>query len=565
MAREERFNASDAEEDHNFESELRNGNADESNTDEFSSEPLLNSQCKYFIALCHQWVDLRQFHTLFCRKMLKVFHREGVEVSFHAELGNDDFLIEECQIIKTGTEVSPSDSINTQIDNLFALIEKTHYKSMDFAEMQSTSVSLTSPYKMPIINLHRLIARFKAKTASLFKVHDVQPRKKSSVMNCSCGRLLALSQRMIQFPKSYFQILSSFEYDPADIEGGSRHKKKRDCRTEVDLIQDDMAWFKFKEANKKKIQLIYEGMTESNNHKCVTTIADELLSAAKAHPFHFHTPTVFMEFLNGLTLEVAQELIERGIHVGVRSVSSHTTKQLIDKEMDAIIMLEYSLSTSPADEETEELAQILLNQKLSEEFMTKSSDTPQNCLFPPHTLDPASFYPKVVNLDVTSLIVLSADITHGYSSPDQATPSHKYHSQHSLIVPRLMRFLEGREWICTKQAKEDFDKILYTVGGEDEIQRAQDIFDKKILKVLDDCPSERFLKLTGLNKQHRNIFGTGDAMGAITLTSNQSLVNRIYQQGVFSSFYVFSNHSVRLGLRTEYYRNLLKKSEASVE
>lgn len=78
-------------------------------------------------------------------------------------------------------------------------------------------------------------------------------------------------------------------------------------------------------------------------------------------------------------------------------------------------------------------------------------------------------YPKLVNLDVTALINISSDVTNGgalVEFDDEILNMQAREEQVEPSVPKLMKFLEGRDVFITKTAHEKFIGLLELVGGK---------------------------------------------------------------------------------------------------
>lgn len=77
-------------------------------------------------------------------------------------------------------------------------------------------------------------------------------------------------------------------------------------------------------------------------------------------------------------------------------------------------------------------------------------------------------YPRLVNLDVTALINISSDVTNGgefVEFEDEILSAQAKEEQTEPSVPKLMKFLEGRDVFITKTAHEKFLGLLQLVGG----------------------------------------------------------------------------------------------------
>jgi hypothetical protein len=153
---------------------------------------------------------------------------------------------------------------------------------------------------------------------------------------------------------------------------------------------------------------------------------------------------------------------------------------------------------------------------------------------------------SLVNLDVTTLIALTTDMTHRYS----AIPIHTFQNPALLVqfrqeeekplLPVLLDYLKDKSMICTTSAIEKLVHIAKTIAGPTEMARILTMFDSnaltryslhslitvepflhKTIQLVPDKISERFQKLSSMNETQKCIFGTGDELRATTMTSNR--------------------------------------------
>ncbi|MFD1261759.1 DUF1308 domain-containing protein [Entomomonas asaccharolytica] len=106
-------------------------------------------------------------------------------------------------------------------------------------------------------------------------------------------------------------------------------------------------------------------------------------------------------------------------------------------------------------------------------------------------------------------------------------------SQDSPVRHQLKAQVEGKEMVMTETAKGEFENIVSKVGGPLEQERARNFMDR--VTVIPDDPSERSLRLIttkSVGDNDKIIFGTGDKVGATTMTSDAKFVRGASSQGV---------------------------------
>ncbi|XP_064647927.1 UPF0415 protein C7orf25 homolog [Lineus longissimus] len=157
------------------------------------------------------------------------------------------------------------------------------------------------------------------------------------------------------------------------------------------------------------------------------------------------------------------------------------------------------------------------------------------------SLLPAPPVIRKVNFDITTLICMVSNLTHGgcdFVFKEQILTDQARQERERPLLPKLLEFIKDKECYACETAIGDFLKILKTVGGPNERRRADHLL--KTVEVVHDSLSEKSQKLQAtahVNERAKVIFGTGDNLQAITLTANQKFVRAAGHQGV--SFVVF--------------------------
>jgi len=147
-----------------------------------------------------------------------------------------------------------------------------------------------------------------------------------------------------------------------------------------------------------------------------------------------------------------------------------------------------------------------------------------------------------LNLDISTLLAYTSNLTNGHSHVKFKKKILSDQAEAELVRPQrpvLDTIFEGRKLFCCETALKDFQMILSTVGGEDERIRASEFISERVT-VVPDQVTDKAAALTvagNIKKRSVIIFSTGDAIKAVTVTSNSGFVRSAKSQGVdFPSF-----------------------------
>ncbi|KAL4222478.1 hypothetical protein ACF0H5_018517 [Mactra antiquata] len=141
-----------------------------------------------------------------------------------------------------------------------------------------------------------------------------------------------------------------------------------------------------------------------------------------------------------------------------------------------------------------------------------------------------------VNLDVTTLICLVSAVTHDgchFRFQEKILSQQATEERQIPLLPKLLMFLQGKFLFACKTAVDSFFSIIDILGGKNEISRAKELMG--VVTVVPDNPSFRAscLPRTGkLKYRSKVIFGTGDSLGAVTVTANTGFLRAAHEQGV---------------------------------
>ena len=113
----------------------------------------------------------------------------------------------------------------------------------------------------------------------------------------------------------------------------------------------------------------------------------------------------------------------------------------------------------------------------------------------------------------------------------------------STTAPQVRAYVTGKVMYMCATAIGEFQNIVNTIAGPREQARANFLL-RTITPVL-DVPSARAMALreTGsVGKNDKIIFGTGDTMGAETLTTDAKFIRGAAAQGVIFNARIFASY-----------------------
>ena len=143
---------------------------------------------------------------------------------------------------------------------------------------------------------------------------------------------------------------------------------------------------------------------------------------------------------------------------------------------------------------------------------------------------------RKANLDITSMITLVSAITHGGCEKDFNEPVLKRQAEEERsepVLPLLKDFLKDKELYSCQSAVTCFRDLVALMGGPGEKERTDALLET--VTVVPDDPSPRASGLDcggKIKDRSKVIFGTGDSLEAITVTSNMGFVRAAQNQGV---------------------------------
>lgn len=267
-------------------------------------------------------------------------------------------------------------------------------------------------------------------------------------------------------------------------------------------------WIKIVARKPLAVHSIWKGEGQYGD-KDIVTLAKEYIMASDQNPINYEAPDICFVFPRGITQSVFNGLKLTGVYpIG---------KILPDPDFDNLSTWK-NLET---ESDLEEMAELL-------------ADFTERC--------------TCVNLDITTLIVLTSNITNGecrYNFKESILTKQAIAEQEEPALVKLQEYLDNKNLVCCQTAYDNFQEILNTVGGPSEKKRAEELFQR--VKVVPDNPASYAMELeesASIKLRSKIIFGTGETLQAITATANTAFVRAAVNQGVRFSAYFHASRAL---------------------
>jgi len=292
----------------------------------------------------------------------------------------------------------------------------------------------------------------------------------------------------------------------------------------VDVVAESGSkWVKVKAMNGRSIEDVHEGRGRYGE-RSVVDLAVDYARCASQNIVNFGAPRVEFAFtdLDSIPPSILQQV--RAAGVLVRS----PTGSVPDAPLAAL----------PAPVPVPPL----------EDDAADDEEVPYGFILPPRGIGTAVDPRRVttVNLDVTALVALTSELTHGGCTRSfPRNPVLQFQADDEKrrpVLAGLREFLEGKELLVCDRAATDFRAILDIVAGDAERERGRALLDR--CRRVPDQPSPAAAglpKTRRIKDRQKIIFGTGDSLHAITLTANVCFVRAAEEHGVH--FTVFTHPS----------------------
>ncbi|CAF1165858.1 unnamed protein product [Didymodactylos carnosus] len=298
------------------------------------------------------------------------------------------------------------------------------------------------------------------------------------------------------------------------------------------LYNESRSWMKVIARNAQALHLIWRG-NGLYGIRSVINPMNQYLETAKDNPINYQTPEIVFYFVQGVTLPLAEFLTNNGITVKGEIV---TTSDEIERRLQ--LFHDDSGNSDEGEEEEEEEEVNIESDKNKVDFPIDLNSTMSKL-----KLNEAST--TKLNLDVSTLICLASELTHGghvYKFENRWLELPAESERCRRLLPLLENYMKGKELYICKTAYDEFNGIIRIIGGPNEKKRVTELLEK--ITLIPDCPSERAMALQDsvrIKTRTKIIFGSGDTIKAITMTANRGFVRAAVEQGV--SFAVFLHES----------------------
>lgn len=274
------------------------------------------------------------------------------------------------------------------------------------------------------------------------------------------------------------------------------------------VVTGGYKWIKIVARKPLAVHSIWKGEGQYGD-KDIVTLAKEYIMASDQNPINYEAPDICFVFPRGITQSVYDGLKLTGVYpIG---------KILPDPDFNDLI----TWKKLEIESDLEDMADLL-------------ADFTERC--------------TIVNLDITTLIVLTSNITNGecrYNFKESILTKQAEEEQQEPALAKLLEYLDGKNLICCQTAYDNFQDILNTVGGPSEKKRAEDLF--KRVNIVPDDPASYAMELeesASIKLRSKVIFGTGETLQAITATANTAFVRAAVNQGVRFSAYFHASRAL---------------------
>uniref|UniRef100_UPI00398EDBAA UPF0415 protein C7orf25 homolog n=1 Tax=Pristiophorus japonicus TaxID=55135 RepID=UPI00398EDBAA len=289
----------------------------------------------------------------------------------------------------------------------------------------------------------------------------------------------------------------------------------------VDVVANGgLTWVKAIGRKAEALHSIWVGRGQYGD-KSIVEQAEDYLEASKQQLVQYSNPHIVFAFYNGISSPMAERLKEMGLSVRGDIVAVNSMIDFMEEADD---------NSTDSDEDLEEPLQVT---KVDRSTIVASVAFP--------TEVKVDFCNRV-NLDITTLITFVSAVSHGgccFIFKEKVLTEQASQEREESVLPKLQAFMKDKELFACESAVKDFQAILETLGGPGEKARAQKLLQG--ITVVPDQPSERASKLEAsakINSRSITIFGTGDALKAITMTANSGFVRAADNQGVKFSVFI---------------------------
>jgi len=336
--------------------------------------------------------------------------------------------------------------------------------------------------------VHKLEKKLKAELNFLRKLQKSKTGLKFEQVHCSnLLHLTSIIRTAINAAK-VTAVLQPFHLQGLESESAGK--------VVVDVVGDNgRTWTKVVARNQHSMRQISMGQGQFGE-RSILDHAQDLIACARVNLVCYSVPTVRICFYNGVTDEVAEEL--RNIGVDVKTVLECDAPETFDSSTVTVV---------DATPDT-----LVSSQR--------------------HLIEDAKI--TCLNLDVSTMLAYVSSLTNGgahFKFDAPVLSQQAANERCNPVKPLLEALFCGRTLLCCETALKDFENILEHIAGKSEKERGRQLLES-VKRVPDRHSSlNGKLKLGGKIRQRSlKIFGTGEAMQAVTVTANVGFVRAAESQ-----------------------------------
>lgn len=328
------------------------------------------------------------------------------------------------------------------------------------------------------------------------------------------------------------EILKPYSYTVNNVYCVNEQK-----RIVVDVVANDgQCWIKVVARNPQAMAQSSIGSCEFGRRTIIKQLED-MLKCAQQNPFMYHPVSIKAWFTSGITRHLKEKIEKLGIEVISDDIQDDPILFTDTDDKDSSTSEESDCENSKNYYKYHDLnTDNVLSLRIQNENNFESSCKQDLFSLPSEA---------ALNLDVSTMIAYISALTNGHCNVQFAENILTEQAQRERGYPvknTLDKLFEGRKIICCETAYKDFNKIVATIGGKFEKLRAEKLLSR--VTIVPDCPSENALSLkrsSKIKKRPMIIFGTGDNLKAITVSSNGGFVRAAEGQGI--KFVVYLHES----------------------
>ncbi|CAH0386342.1 unnamed protein product [Bemisia tabaci] len=363
--------------------------------------------------------------------------------------------------------------------------------------------ALSEDQLVNIVGASKLKRKVKQEISFLTKVLQKNLMKKEHVLCSNLHHLEAVVNK-IQQTSNIFAISKTFQFTD---------ESKTVKKINVDIVTEDgTKWIKIKSRNPKAITQIATG-DSSFGQKSMIDQAIEYLQCADQNPAMFQAPKICIHFAQGVEATLSNILKNMNIDV---------SGNIISQQLDTGSSFDELTSTSIVSHTD------LQNRRSESEQISRDI--------------------QKLNLDVSTMIAYVSSLTNGGSDHlfhDPLLNQQAEWERRRPVKPILDALFQGKTLIACQNAVDDFKTIVETMAGDEETRRAQNLINS--IQVVPNTPTAKAMALEKRGKiktRSINIFGTGDSLGAMTVTANNGFIRSAQSQGMDFVTYVHESRAL---------------------